>query len=62
MEHKALGVFEMVKKSPRSSYEQVDSLLQLLSLCASFSTADYDSVSFVVVLKQIASPLVVLHC
>lgn len=52
----------MVEQPSWSCHKQVDTFLKLISFSTTLRTADYNSVSFVVVFKQITSPFVVLHC
>ena len=62
MEDETGGVFEMIEQPAWSCDQQVNSLLKLMSLSASLSTSNNNSVSFVMVLKKVSGPLIILHC
>ena len=51
----------MIQQTAWSSHQQVDSFLELVSLCTSLSSTDDQTMRLVVILEEVPSPFVVLH-
>ena len=51
----------MVEEPSWSGNKEIDTLLELVGLCTSLRSSDDYSVSLIMVLKEVSSPLVVLH-